>query len=347
MANEALASALMGYDETTRNRLGLDPNIAQRGSILPLGRTQSGELSFAVPEIAIEIAKALMLPGHAAQGGTFTPRDVTEAALETGMLGSLGTAPAGAFGIFAGRRAKTANRETLSKAEAMASRGIERGDIWAETGWFKGADGKWRFEIGDETMAVNPVEGTARRQGVSGDYSSVQHPDLAEAYPEMQDIVTALSSEGRGGSYQAGSTAGAQIFPPQLVAQGGPDALRSTGLHELQHGTQDIEGFARGGDVVEFTPVENNMLKSLEAVPYADLTKAERKVLAKLRNEEATRLDVPNPREQYRRLAGEAEARNVQARRDFTPGQRAATPPWETLDVPESELIVRMLQGGQ
>ena len=51
-----------------------------------------------------------------------------------------------------------------------------------------------------------------------------------------------------------------------------------------------------------------------------------------------TRFD---PFEQYQRLAGEAEARNVQTRMDYTPEQRQAAAPWTTLDVPESELIVR------
>ena len=42
----------------------------------------------------------------------------------------------------------------------------------------------------------------------------------------------------------------------------------------------------------------------------------------------------------YMNLAGEAEARNVQARMHMTPSQRRATPPWETLDVPEKDAIV-------
>ena len=50
--------------------------------------------------------------------------------------------------------------------------------------------------------------------------------------------------------------------------------------------------------------------------------------------------------EAYRLLAGEAEARNVQTRMDFTPAERAAKPPWTTLDVPEDELIVRKKYGG-
>ena len=43
----------------------------------------------------------------------------------------------------------------------------------------------------------------------------------------------------------------------------------------------------------------------------------------------------------YKRLAGEAEARNVQTRKDMTMDQRRAKPPWKTLDVPEDELIFR------
>ena len=45
--------------------------------------------------------------------------------------------------------------------------------------------------------------------------------------------------------------------------------------------------------------------------------------------------------ELYQRLAGEAESRNVQTRLDWTPEQRRATPPWQSLDVPEGELIYK------
>jgi hypothetical protein len=47
------------------------------------------------------------------------------------------------------------------------------------------------------------------------------------------------------------------------------------------------------------------------------------------------------PGELYRRTSGEVEARNVQTRRDMTPDQRRATPPWETEDVPRAQQIVR------
>lgn len=42
----------------------------------------------------------------------------------------------------------------------------------------------------------------------------------------------------------------------------------------------------------------------------------------------------------YDRIAGEVEARAVQARRDLTPEQRQSRPPWLDYDVPESQQIV-------
>jgi hypothetical protein len=63
--------------------------------------------------------------------------------------------------------------------------------------------------------------------------------------------------------------------------------------------------------------------------------------------DQANKIRKPDARDFYRRLAGEAEARNVQTRRDFTPQQRRASAPWSTLDVPENELIIRRTGGNK
>ena len=47
--------------------------------------------------------------------------------------------------------------------------------------------------------------------------------------------------------------------------------------------------------------------------------------------------------EQYRRLAGEAEARAVEARMNMTPAQRSQAFPLKSYDVPINELILRGL----
>ena len=51
--------------------------------------------------------------------------------------------------------------------------------------------------------------------------------------------------------------------------------------------------------------------------------------------------DTLTPDQAYRSLAGEVEARNVQARMDMTPDERRARPPWETQDVPDDMQIIR------
>ena len=51
---------------------------------------------------------------------------------------------------FAGPMAETADRLQLSNAEQMLSEGKDAEEIRKETGWFKGVDGKWRFEISDK-----------------------------------------------------------------------------------------------------------------------------------------------------------------------------------------------------
>ena len=50
---------------------------------------------------------------------------------------------------FAGERAETADLEKLQAAQEMEKQGIDAERIRQETGWFRGMDNKWRFEIDD------------------------------------------------------------------------------------------------------------------------------------------------------------------------------------------------------
>ena len=53
---------------------------------------------------------------------------------------------------FAGERAKTANVQALRDAQEMETIGADMESIRKATGWHKGRDGKWRFEIDDSSM---------------------------------------------------------------------------------------------------------------------------------------------------------------------------------------------------
>jgi predicted GNAT family acetyltransferase len=108
------------------------------------------------------------------------------------------------------------------------------------------------------------------------------------------------------------------------------------------HGVQDIEGFATGGvpDTFKSSRYETDVWREAHRLANADeqslleMTEgAQKKYLAAARDN------------LYTRLAGETEARNVQNRRDFTPEQRRARPPWETQDVPDDQQIVRFGSG--
>lgn len=56
--------------------------------------------------------------------------------------------------MFAGKNAATADLSALATAEKMEQSGSTPEEIWTETGWSKGQDGKWRFEIDDSNFKI-------------------------------------------------------------------------------------------------------------------------------------------------------------------------------------------------
>lgn len=53
---------------------------------------------------------------------------------------------------YGGRNAEEADLEALERAKSLLAKGMDKEAVRAETGWFRGADGKWRFEIDDSGM---------------------------------------------------------------------------------------------------------------------------------------------------------------------------------------------------
>ena len=62
--------------------------------------------------------------------------------------------PPGAVGSFGGRLASSADLVALGRAERMLDAGDDAADIWSSTGWWKGPDDKWRFEIDDSQSSL-------------------------------------------------------------------------------------------------------------------------------------------------------------------------------------------------
>lgn len=167
---------------------------------------------------------------------------------------------------FAGRKAKTADEYKLSTAEKMLNDGIDAKTVRKETGWFKGYDGKWRFEIDDSQMKITvPTNKYPTVEQI------VSHPKLFEAYPHLKDIfVTVHNIQSGKGSYS-------RVFGDIEISQdliNNPESLRSVIAHELQHAIQDYEGFA-GGASLEFW--EKRLAEGYDS--RQDYVKAEEKAL--------------------------------------------------------------------
>jgi GNAT superfamily N-acetyltransferase len=272
-------------------------------------------------------------------------------ALQAPMAG-----PRGALGVFGGRMAKTADRDALARAERMAEAGADRRAIWDETGWFKGPDGKWRFEIDDKlahTKGAGPIVDIAAKRGDALD-DVIWHGEAFGAYPDMRGIGVQDMGPGSGGVYSRGLLEGENIGFGRAVTG------KSVPLHEMQHAIQHREGFAEGANAtsnyrftsqgmsgrLRFLNNEADHLRQelVAGNPSPGVRSHIDRRLAELDDEIATlqSREGLTPRQAYERSAGEVEARNVQTRRDFTPEQRRAQAPWETQDVPDDLQIVRM-----
>jgi len=70
---------------------------------------------------------------------------------EAYQRGEVAANPATRYSM-AGVNAKTADLDALSRAEEMERRGVDEETIFRDTGWIRGADQKWRFEIDDSGM---------------------------------------------------------------------------------------------------------------------------------------------------------------------------------------------------
>lgn len=143
----------------------------------------------------------------------------------------------------------------LNVARQMENTKKDAKAIKMATGWERGADGKWRYEIPDAklsdmtdidgkgTMVKRNTEDMLWTSGKLGD--KVDAPSLFKAYPDLKDvrletdaITNGLPSNGS--------------FNPKIntitIHANNLKYLNSILNHEIQHAIQHIEGFARGGN---------------------------------------------------------------------------------------------------
>jgi hypothetical protein len=284
--------------------------------------------------------------------------------------------PTGVENLF--KAGRPAAKEALDIAERLKAQGADRDAIWQATaahlkdrdpelaGVHYGPEGTPRVEVSDAGKTWKGAKPeTLPKYGVdlSTPEESWPHPTLYQAYPDLGDrgLVVANPNPRPAGlpiaSYDPRSKSFAVNLTPQY-------ATESPMAHEAQHYAQGAEGTLGGGNWREYITPQSEVLgilnssgKVSESVAQDILHHAQDtmgfkgKTISDLQRfakdsdmsleDIASNISSGLARSKYKRLYGEAEARNVQSRLNMSPEERRATPPWQTLDVPEPQLITK------
>ena len=112
--------------------------------------------------------------------------------------------------MYAGTKAENADASLLEEAKKRIENGEDSENVRKDTGWFKGYDGKWRFEIDDSkshlienpklTLHGNNTDGFYRTGKLSDVYSNAE---LFKAYPELKNVTVIIQETETGVSGSA------------------------------------------------------------------------------------------------------------------------------------------------
>ena len=243
---------------------------------------------------------------------------------------------------------RTARMDNLSVARKMEEEKKDANAIKMATGWERGADGKWRYEMPDakikDTMDVGGGHIVKRYEDDmlwnGGKLSEViDAPELFKAYPQLKDVLidtdAIMNDMPSNGEYNS-KTNTITIHADELKYMNG--ILN----HEIQHAIQDIEGFAKGGSPI--------LVRGEVKKRFDEVTKQIKQLRAEGKEDEAKALIEKNrglynayqkndDYNSYKSLAGEVEARNVSARLNMTPEERRKSLAESTEDVARKDQI--------
>lgn len=149
---------------------------------------------------------------------------------------------------------KTYRMDNLKVAEKMERGKKDAKAIKLATGWERGADGKWRYEMPDAKIKdMKDIGGGHIVKRFDDDMlwndgnlsDVIDAPGLFEAYPQLKDVRidtdAIMNDMPSNGDYNA-KTNTITIHADELKY------MNSILNHEIQHAIQHIEGFASGGN---------------------------------------------------------------------------------------------------
>ena len=158
---------------------------------------------------------------------------------------------------YAGKKAEKSDTVVadLVTARMLEAQGKSAKQIWEATGWTKGIDGEWRFEVNDKDAKLKKAIGSDKtvieqitpdttQEWTLGDV--LDHPALFNAYPELRDVKVTrkgalfdLFGLSQGGFYADENKINVTPYAKNAL---------STLIHEAQHWIQEKEGFTPGGN---------------------------------------------------------------------------------------------------
>jgi hypothetical protein len=219
--------------------------------------------------------------------------------------GKLKNMPVG--NMFIGQTANTWDEVAAAQAKMMEGQGKSAQEIWKETGTFKGPDGKYRQEIADDLATLNPIK---------------------------QKAIDWMSEPGPS-SYPGGKVS---------------DLLAHTNLNNAYPEVLNIRSSLKKGEGASYYPndgfgelIESPVIFQAGQLKDPSWTKSQtlHELQHAIQKREGWAAGAGSDEKNYRKFAGEAEARATQARMNMTPEQRRAVFPYESYDVPVNKLIVK------
>jgi len=152
----------------------------------------------------------------------------------------------------------------LRLAEEAEKAGEDAHAIKFATGWERGADGQWRYEIPDADVDIidkyNEKYSELSKKGIVRPVPTIDLVDLLgkdnelfKYYPELRSMPVQFSEtlgNGTSGSFDGNII---KLNAEETVRFDDKDLnnenIYGTLLHEIQHAIQEIEGFAQGGSL--------------------------------------------------------------------------------------------------
>lgn len=188
-------------------------------------------------------------------GGTLLTNDIlalepTQIKSATDNNGNFDASDANIYHQMAGEKAINAPLVKLNESKALEAAGTTPEDIFKQTGWLKGVDGKWRFEIPDNITKID-LGAFPKNKGAAITLGALyDNPQLYEAYPHLSGINVVWRDLAANHETARTLLNTENVFESVIELNINAEvegAIKGAIIHEIQHIIQEAEGFASGG----------------------------------------------------------------------------------------------------